>query len=132
MHKNESIFWCVAEELKEQVLKLVMALSAPPQIVFCKTKVGGDLDLPDLLSQLYKLGLRSVMVEGGAFTASSFVKESLINRLYLFQAPHLMGAGGSRSWTESFRIEAMKDRISLQNPKYKIFGNDIMITGRLA
>lgn len=131
VHKHENIFWCVAEELKEEILKTVVAMTSPPQIVFCKTKVGGDLDLPDLLTQVYKLGVRSVMVEGGAFTASSFVKESLINRLYLFQAPHLMGAGGSKSWTESLRIDEMKNRISLQNPKYKIFGNDIMITGRL-
>ena len=131
VHKAENIFWCVAEEMKEAVLKIVMSLATPPQIIFCKTKVGGDLDLQDLLSQVYKLGVRSLMVEGGAFTASSFVKESLINRLYLFQAPHLMGAGGSRSWTESLRIDEMKNRISLLNPKYKIFGNDFMITGRL-
>jgi len=132
VHKRENIFWCVAEELKEDILKTVIAMTIPPQIIFCKTKVGGDLDLSDLLAQVYKLGMRSVMVEGGAFTASSFVKESLINRLYLFQAPHLMGAGGSKSWTESLRIDEMKNRITLQNPKYKICGNDIMITGRLA
>lgn len=131
VHKAESIFWCVAEEMKEAVLKIVTSLTAPPQIIFCKAKVGGDLDLQDMLAQIYKLGLRSLMVEGGAFTASSFIKDSLINRLYLFQAPHLMGAGGSRSWTESLRIDEMKNRISLLNPKYKILGNDFMITGRL-
>jgi diaminohydroxyphosphoribosylaminopyrimidine deaminase/5-amino-6-(5-phosphoribosylamino)uracil reductase len=131
VHKAESIFWCVAEEMKEAVLKIVTSLTAPPQVIFCKTKVGGDLDLQDMLAQIYKLGLRSLMVEGGAFTASSFIKDSLINRLYLFQAPHLMGAGGSRSWTESLRIDEMKNRISLLNPKYKILGNDFMITGRL-
>lgn len=131
VHKSENIYWVVAEELKEEILKLIVTMPAPPHIIYCKTKVGGDLDLQEMLAQVYKLGLRSVMVEGGAFTASSFVKESLINRLYLFQAPHLMGAGGSRSWTESLRIEEMKNRISLQHPKFKIFGNDIMISGRL-
>lgn len=131
VHKSENIFWVVAEEMKEEVLKLVVSIPAPPQIIYCKTKVGGDLDLQEMLAQAYKLGLRSVMVEGGAFTASSFVKESLVNRLYLFQAPHLMGAGGSRSWTESLRIDEMKNRLSLLHPKYKIFGHDFMITGRL-
>jgi diaminohydroxyphosphoribosylaminopyrimidine deaminase/5-amino-6-(5-phosphoribosylamino)uracil reductase len=132
VHKVENIYWCVAAELQDEVLQIAKTLSVQPHIIFCKTKVGGELDLQDLLAQIYKLGIRSVLVEGGAFTASSFIKDFLINRLYLFQAPHIMGAGGAKSWTESLRIDEMKNRLSLQNPQYKIFGNDFMITGRLA
>ncbi|MNL15189.1 Riboflavin biosynthesis protein RibD [compost metagenome] len=129
-HTAHNVFWCVAEEMKAEALKMIEGWEKAPQLVFVKTKVGGDINLQDLLSQLYVLGFRSVMVEGGAFTASSFVKENLVNRLFLFQAPHLMGAGGSRSWTENLRIEEMKNKIPLQNPRYKIFGNDFLITGR--
>ncbi|UYL08641.1 bifunctional diaminohydroxyphosphoribosylaminopyrimidine deaminase/5-amino-6-(5-phosphoribosylamino)uracil reductase RibD [Bdellovibrio sp. SKB1291214] len=130
-HTSENVFWCVAEELKEDILKKAKHLTDGPQLVFVKTKMGGDLDLEDLLAQLYKQGFRSILVEGGALTASSFVQSKLVNRLYMFQAPIIMGAGGSRSWTETMRIDEMKDKIFVQHPTYKTFGNDFMITGRI-
>lgn len=131
VHASEDVIWCVAEELREKVEKLRGTLAKSPDVVYVKTRVGGDLDLEDLLAQLYKKGLRSVMVEGGAFTASSFVSYHLVNRLYMFQAPIIMGSGGSRSWTESVRISTMSDKIHLKNPRYLTFGNDFMITGTL-
>ncbi|WP_374075894.1 bifunctional diaminohydroxyphosphoribosylaminopyrimidine deaminase/5-amino-6-(5-phosphoribosylamino)uracil reductase RibD [Bdellovibrio bacteriovorus] len=131
VHAATDLFWCVAADLKEQVEKALATMPLAPQIVYIKTNVGGDLDLEDLLAQLYSKGIRSIMVEGGAFTASSFVNYHLVNRLYMFQAPIIMGSGGSRSWTETVRISAMKDKIHVNNPRYLTFGNDFMITGTL-
>lgn len=129
VHDPADVFWCVADELQDKVEQLRKAADRFPQVVFVKTRVGGDLDLEDLLAQLYRQGLRSVMVEGGALTASSFVDCHLVNRLYMFQAPIIMGSGGSRSWTETLRIPAMSEKIQLKNPRYLTFGNDFMITG---
>ncbi|MNJ91351.1 Riboflavin biosynthesis protein RibD [compost metagenome] len=131
LHASDNIFWCVAEEMREQVEKLVRENNNLPQFCFVKTRVGGDLDLVDLLQQLWNQGLRSVMVEGGAMTASSFVSCGLVNRLYLFQAPIIMGSGGSRSWTESIRIQSMKDKLHIKNPRFQTYGNDFMVTGTL-
>ncbi|WP_415064262.1 bifunctional diaminohydroxyphosphoribosylaminopyrimidine deaminase/5-amino-6-(5-phosphoribosylamino)uracil reductase RibD [Bdellovibrio sp.] len=131
VHASADLFWCVAMDMKEQVDKTVSQMSLAPQIVYVKTNVGGDLDLQDLLAQLYRQGLRSVMVEGGAMTASSFIDDRLVNRLYMFQAPIIMGSGGSRSWTETIRISSMNEKIHVKNPRYLTFGNDFMITGTL-
>lgn len=131
LHEGKNIFWCVAEDLKEQIEKKISKFKNPPQMVYVKTNVGGDLNLENLLEHLYQQGLRSVMVEGGALTASSFVQHNLVNRIYMFQAPIIMGAGGSRSWTESLRIKQMKDKIHVNNPRYQTFGGDFMITGTL-
>ena len=131
VHAPSDVFWCVAEDIREKVESKLAELKTAPQVVFVKTNVGGDLNLEDLLAQLYSKGLRSVMVEGGAFTASSFVNYQLVNRLYMFQAPIIMGSGGSRSWTESVRIPSMKEKIHVKNPRYLTFGNDFMITGTL-
>ena len=131
VHAPSDVFWCVAEDIREKVQSKLAELKTAPQVVFVKTNVGGDLNLEDLLAQLYSKGLRSVMVEGGAFTASSFVNYQLVNRLYMFQAPIIMGSGGSRSWTESVRIPSMKEKIHVKNPRYLTFGTDFMITGTL-
>lgn len=130
-HRMENILWCVSSEAKKKVEGHLAQLSMAPKIVYVQTNVGGDLDLQDLLRQLYQLGIRSVLVEGGAHTASSFIDEGLVNRLYMFQAPIIMGSGGSRSWTETIRLHSMKEKIHIQNPRYLTFGNDFMITGTL-
>lgn len=129
IHASADVFWCVAIEMKEKVQEILVRMPDAPQVVFVETKVSGDLDLEHLLSELYARGLRSLFVEGGAFTASSFVNYHLVNRLYLFQAPIIMGSGGSRSWTETIRIPTMKDKIHVKNPRYMRLGNDFMTTG---
>lgn len=129
VHASHDIYWCVAEDLKEEALKKVAKLPNRPTLIFVKTLIGGDLELEHLLAQLHATGLRSVMVEGGAFTASSFVSYQLVNRLYLFQAPIIMGSGGSRSWTETLQIPSMLEKIHLKNPRYLTFGDDFMVTG---
>lgn len=131
VHDLEDLFWCISSELADEAKKKLEKLPKSPRVLFVKTKVAGDLDLQDLLSQLYTLGLRSVLVEGGAFTASSFINCSLVNRLYLFQAPIIMGSGGSLSWTNSVRIATMSEKLKIQNPRYQVFGNDFLITGVL-
>ncbi|NUN05999.1 MAG: bifunctional diaminohydroxyphosphoribosylaminopyrimidine deaminase/5-amino-6-(5-phosphoribosylamino)uracil reductase RibD [Bdellovibrio sp.] len=129
LHANDDVFWCVAKEMREQVEHTLAQNSVRPQIVYVATKVGGDLDLQDLLAQLYTKGLRSALVEGGALTASSFIEHGLVNRLYLFQAPILMGSGGSKSWTETVRVPVMAEKIQLKNPRHLTLGDDFMITG---
>lgn len=130
-HSNDQVFWCVAKEMEKEATDIAANIEKAPQLIFVKTKVGGDLDLPSMLEQLWGKGLRSVMVEGGAMTASSFVNENLVNRIFIFQAPIIMGSGGSRSWTESVRIAKMNEKIQLKHPRYMTFGNDFMLTGVL-
>lgn len=132
IHAAENIFWCVAEELKDSIETVLKNLKQAPKIIFVKTSMGGDLNLDHLLDQLFAAGLRSIMVEGGAITASSFIAAGRVNRIYLFQAPIVMGAGGSRSWTETLRIESMSEKIKIKNPRYKTFGDDFMITGSIS
>lgn len=130
-HESQNIFWCVSSEKKAQLEMLVSQLQLKPTLVFIKSAPDGKLDLHDLLDQLYLHGIRSVMIEGGAFTAGTFVSYHLVNRLYLFQASIIMGSGGSRSWTEAVKIFSMTEKIKVKNPKYLTFQNDLMVTGTM-
>lgn len=130
-HEPQDVFWCVSSQIQDQISVQFEKNKTSPNIVYVKTAVGGDLDLNDLLAQLYTRGLKSVLVEGGAQTASSFIDGGFVNRLYMFQAPIIMGSGGARSWTETIRLASMKDKIQVLNPRYQTFGNDFMITGTL-
>jgi diaminohydroxyphosphoribosylaminopyrimidine deaminase/5-amino-6-(5-phosphoribosylamino)uracil reductase len=49
--------------------------------------------LPAALVSLRQHGIRSLLVEGGAALAASFVQEALVDRLIIFRAPLLLGGG---------------------------------------
>jgi len=87
--------------------------------------------LNEFLMDLWGLGLRSVFIEGGARVLSSFLAEKAFQRLYVFQAPLILGAKGGKSWSESVSIETMNERITLKNQKVVPLKNDVLITGKL-
>lgn len=130
-HAAKNIFWAVAEQQDDKTKKILAGWSAAPNILKIKTKISGELDLEDLLNQLWQAGLRSLMVEGGAMTASAFLQERLVDRLLLFQAPILLGSGGGLSWTSGLRIAKMQEKIFLEFVKTQSFGQDILIAGRV-
>jgi diaminohydroxyphosphoribosylaminopyrimidine deaminase / 5-amino-6-(5-phosphoribosylamino)uracil reductase len=49
--------------------------------------------LPHALRALRARGVRSLLVEGGAGLASSFLQEALVDRLIIFRAPIVLGSG---------------------------------------
>jgi diaminohydroxyphosphoribosylaminopyrimidine deaminase/5-amino-6-(5-phosphoribosylamino)uracil reductase len=49
--------------------------------------------LPNALRALRARGVRSLLVEGGAGLASAFLQEALVDRLIIFRAPIVLGAG---------------------------------------
>ena len=88
--------------------KLVSDKEAPTLIVFSKRNLSKEEELiergaellymeeivlRDLLEELARREIVHVLVEGGAFTVTQFLKEDLWDRLVLFQAPKLMGEG---------------------------------------
>ena len=124
-HSLENIFWCLDESQKSQE---EFFKKTGVNILFCRSK-NGSLDLEHILELLFQHKVYSVFIEGGARLASEALNCGIVNRLYLFQAPIIMGSGGSQSWTETISIGSMQDRLSLDSPKLMTFGNDVMVTG---
>lgn len=73
----------------------------------------------------------SILVEGGAQVISSFINGRRADRLYVFQAPVLLGGKSGKSWAEDVIIGEMKSRIELKNLRHMKLGNDLMLTGRI-
>lgn len=86
--------------------------------------------LRSLNEEIWKLGLKSVFVEGGAQTYSSFLEEGLIDRLHLFVAPSIIGAGNGLSWTNAFGISELSQKLTVSSARSEKLGNDFYITGK--
>lgn len=65
------------------------------EIVELRAGSKGLLTLNAVVRALYERGIRSLMVEGGAVVYSQFLREGLADRMELFIAPKIIGAGES-------------------------------------
>ncbi len=82
----------------------------------------GKLKLGEVLRELYFREVMHLLVEGGSITATSFIKDNLYDRLFVFVAPIIIGDGLSIGYTGVERLQDAK-RHMLKNI-YR-FGHDL-------
>jgi diaminohydroxyphosphoribosylaminopyrimidine deaminase/5-amino-6-(5-phosphoribosylamino)uracil reductase len=79
----------------------------------------GAIALPELMEDLAALGIGSVLVEGGAATASAFLAEDLVDRIVLFQGVDEIGQNGVSSPIDAGHIPG-----GFRKTREMRFGND--------
>lgn len=82
-------------------------------------------DLPASLRALRTRGVRSLLVEGGATLASSFLDAELVDRLVIFQAPIVLGGGALAAFGATSPRRAANVR-RLPILRRQSFGDDLM------
>jgi diaminohydroxyphosphoribosylaminopyrimidine deaminase / 5-amino-6-(5-phosphoribosylamino)uracil reductase len=65
----------------------------PPDLANAGVEAVSARDLQDALQKLKVRGINSLLVEGGAGLAASFLAAECVDRLIIFQAPIVLGAG---------------------------------------
>ena len=70
--------------------------------------------------------IQSVLVEGGAFTISEFLKQRSVQKVFLYIAPCILGDG--LKWSESIIVSSLNQRISLENVKWDILNKDFLLS----
>ncbi|MBI5971134.1 MAG: bifunctional diaminohydroxyphosphoribosylaminopyrimidine deaminase/5-amino-6-(5-phosphoribosylamino)uracil reductase RibD [Deltaproteobacteria bacterium] len=89
---------------------------------------GSGVDLKSVLKTLGNMGVTSVMVEGGGVLTASFLKDRLVDRLFWFVSPKILGADAAASVGE-LKIKKLGAAIEIKNIKVKKIGNDVLIEG---
>ena len=87
--------------------------------------------LPSALRLLAKNDLSSLLVEGGASTAASFVKASQVDALRIFYAPKLLGGDG-KAMIESIDLQKLHKAPAFGRPRIRFFGDDLLLATELA
>lgn len=122
VHSKENIIFAIKE---------TTVVSTDYKTIPTKFMLTGSLDLDDLAKKLYQEKICSLYVEGGAQTYSEFLSQKAFQRLYLFQAPVIIGTKNGRSWSESFSVSKLKEKLQLNNLKSQRIGEDLFITARV-
>lgn len=90
--------------------------------------IDGALSISWFLERMYEMGIPSVLVEGGAKTWSAFLAAGLVDEIYIFTAPRILGSSMHTCRLPGLTLdEALEVRKSTQVH----LGDDILLHGYL-
>ena len=89
------------------------------------------IDLKLLLKKIGEMGIDSILVEGGGKIHGSFLEENLVNKVYAYIAPKLVGGATAKTPVGGRGFEKMKEAKSLRDVQVEQLGEDILVTGYL-
>jgi diaminohydroxyphosphoribosylaminopyrimidine deaminase / 5-amino-6-(5-phosphoribosylamino)uracil reductase len=105
------------------------AVSLGATVLRLPADAAGRVDLRALLSELHSLGVRSVMVEGGAALITSFLCERLVDRLAVCIAPKILGSGIEA--IGDLGIGDLTDSLTLADTSVTPYGVDLVLDSRV-
>lgn len=95
------------------------------KVIFVKKNHTGRVHLKSALKEIGKIGIASVLVEGGAKVFSSFVKQDLFDELMLFISPKILG-NGVKTFSE-LSSSNLESAFKLKLKSSDIFGEDVLL-----
>ncbi len=97
------------------------------EVIACAER-RGELDLGELVREFGRRGWCRVLIEGGARTAASALRFGIVDRVALFVAPLILGAGLPA--VEGLGTARIRDAIALDALAARPVGRDWLLEGR--
>ncbi|MBI1978236.1 MAG: bifunctional diaminohydroxyphosphoribosylaminopyrimidine deaminase/5-amino-6-(5-phosphoribosylamino)uracil reductase RibD [Candidatus Omnitrophica bacterium] len=91
----------------------------------------GRLDLGKLLRRLAKLGITSLLVEGGGEVAWSFIEQGLVNQVKWVIAPKLIGGRDAKTSIEGLGVGSLMNAPLVSWTGARRLGDDILLEGNV-
>jgi len=89
----------------------------------------GRVDLRDLLEKLGRLGVQSILLEGGSRLAGDALTRGLIDECVFFYAPKVIGSDGFSPFAIT-GITEMNQSLAFTNLSVRRIGSDIVVSAR--
>jgi diaminohydroxyphosphoribosylaminopyrimidine deaminase/5-amino-6-(5-phosphoribosylamino)uracil reductase len=91
----------------------------------------GKVDLKSSLLKLGEMGMTSLLVEGGSQINGSFLDQGLIDKIFFFLSPRLIGDPLAPGIFSGIGVASLKETIPVKDLKVKTIGDDILVEGYL-
>lgn len=85
-------------------------------------------DIHSVLKYLGGMGIKSLLVEGGARIFTSFIEQKCIDFFYLFLAPKILGSG--KPFFYGKKTVSIAESLEIAEPEVERTGCDILIKGK--
>ncbi|HEY0079910.1 MAG TPA: bifunctional diaminohydroxyphosphoribosylaminopyrimidine deaminase/5-amino-6-(5-phosphoribosylamino)uracil reductase RibD [Pyrinomonadaceae bacterium] len=92
---------------------------------------GGSRNLSEVLAELSRRSLQSLLVEGGTTVATNFLEARLVDKASFFIAPIIIGGCASKPAVGGTGAPTVAQAQRLQDPQITPRGRDVEITGYL-
>lgn len=89
----------------------------------------GRIDLDRLMDQLGRMGVTSILIEGGGRTLGSAFRAGIVDKACFFYAPLVSAGDDGVPICSGAGAEAMRDCIRLERIRTRRFGDDVLIEG---
>jgi diaminohydroxyphosphoribosylaminopyrimidine deaminase/5-amino-6-(5-phosphoribosylamino)uracil reductase len=90
------------------------------------------VDLTALMRRLGEEGVQSVLIEGGGTLGSAALAAGLVDRVYFFIAPLIVGGAAAPTAVDGEGVARLADGWRIANMKVRRIGEDVLITGDVA
>lgn len=97
------------------------------QVVSVRLQARGRINWQDILEELYRRQVTSVLIEGGATVVSSALEAGVVDKAFIFHAPKILGPG--RLFSQGLSPRRLSTAIVLRDAKYTVFGDDVLTEG---
>lgn len=99
------------------------------EVLQLEASEGGRVSIPALLSELGRRGILSVLVEGGGETHAAFLAAGLVDKVYAYIAPTLIGGRDAPGAVGGMGTERLRNALRLTRTEVTSLGDDILISG---
>lgn len=89
----------------------------------------GEVDLKILMTELGKMGIDSVLIEGGGQIHAAALEAGIVNKVYAYIAPKLIGGDKAKTPVGGTGLEKMSEAWKLKDIEIEQIGEDILVTG---
>ncbi len=90
-----------------------------------------EIDFVQLMDKLGEEKVDSVLIEGGSYTHGKALESGIVDKVYVFIAPKLIGGTKALTPVGGEGVALMSDAYQLKNVKYTPFGDDILMEGTI-
>jgi len=97
------------------------------EIIECETDENGFINLNSLLELLYERGIKTLLVEGGSTVIWSFLKQRLVDDLYVYVGPIVIGGKDTPTLADGIGIKGIDELIPLEISEIRRLGPGILI-----
>ncbi|MEF9438408.1 MAG: dihydrofolate reductase family protein [Candidatus Mariimomonas ferrooxydans] len=87
------------------------------------------VNLKNLMKELGKLNIASLMIEGGSSINASALSSKIVDKIMFFISPRIIGGTDAVPSIGGKFPASLRNAIRIKNPQLKIIGEDILIEG---
>lgn len=113
---------------KDKILKLQ---AQDVDVIVVDKDENDKVDIEKLLDILGQQNICSILVEGGATLSGSFVAKKLVDKVYFFIAPKIIGGKEAKTPVAGTGILNLQEALTLKDIQIEKLEEDILIIGRV-